>query len=151
MDVGGIRARLLERGWTLSVAESLTGGLLANRFAAAEGASEWFRGAVVAYASEVKHGLLEVPDGPVVSEVAARTMAATVARLLGAAVGVSTTGVGGPDPQEGQPPGTVWIGVSVDGLTAARRLNLEGDPESICHQSCDAAIDLLGEQLVAAG
>ncbi|MGH3501875.1 MAG: CinA family protein [Nocardioidaceae bacterium] len=85
-----------EQRVTVAVAESLTGGLVASSLAAAPGASRWFRGAVVAYASEVKHELLAVPAGPVASEQAARAMAAAVADLLGADLTLAITGVGGP-------------------------------------------------------
>ena len=96
------------------MAESLTGGLVAARIVAVPGASEWFRGGIVAYASEVKADLLDVPPGPVVSEAAARRRWPTgVRRALGADVGLSTTGVAGPTEQEGQPPGTVWLGMAV--------------------------------------
>jgi nicotinamide-nucleotide amidase len=104
--VGGL---LLARGQTLAVAESLTGGMVASRLVAVPGASEWFRGGVVSYASEVKHEVLGVPEGPVVSEAAAIAMADGVRRLLGADVGLATTGVAGPTEMEGQPPGTVWL------------------------------------------
>lgn len=60
---------------TLGCAESLTAGTLAARLGAAKGSSDWFRGGIVAYSREVKYGLLEVPEGPVVSESAARTIA----------------------------------------------------------------------------
>ena len=86
------------------MAESLTGGLLASRFARAPAASEWFQGGVVAYASSVKFDLLGVPGGSVVSERAATAMVAAAARMFEAAVGLAVTGVGGPERQDGEPP-----------------------------------------------
>jgi nicotinamide-nucleotide amidase len=134
-------------GRTLAVAESLTGGLLASTFARASGASEWFRGGIVAYASAVKYDLLAVPDGPVVSEVSAVTMASAAARLLDADVAVAVTGVGGPDDQDGQPPGTVWAATWPDTLGDAVLLSLSGSPESICEQVCAATTRMLRERL----
>src|SRR5688572_4998019 len=96
-------------GSTVAVAESLTGGMLSSRLARREGASDWFRGGVVAYSRLTKERLLGIGDVPVVSEAAARAMAENVARLLSADLAVAVTGVGGPDPEDGVPPGTVWI------------------------------------------
>src|SRR4029078_1340349 len=106
---------LRDRGLTLATAESVTGGLIASRLTAVPGASEVFRGSVVSYASEVKYEVLGVPVGPVVSDEAAIAMAEGACRVLGADVAVSVTGVAGPDPQEGVPVGTVYLGVCIDG------------------------------------
>jgi PncC family amidohydrolase len=94
---GDLVEGLTRRGWTLAVAESLTGGLLADHFARLPEAGSWFRGGIVAYAEGVKRSLLDIGDAPVVSEGAARAMAETAARLLGAEVAVAVTGVGGPE------------------------------------------------------
>jgi len=102
-----------DRGLTLGVAESLTGGLVGARICDVPGASDVFRGSVVSYASDVKFGLLGVPDGPVVTEDAARAMALGARRVLGADVGIAATGVAGPDPQEGRKPGTVCLAVAI--------------------------------------
>ncbi|HEV7722401.1 MAG TPA: CinA family protein [Iamia sp.] len=125
---------------SLAVAESLTGGLLANAFARADGAAQWFRGGVVAYASEVKHDLLAVPSGPVVSEDAAVAMAEAAARLLHADVAIAVTGVGGPDPQDGQPPGTVWLAVTIGGETRSELHRFDGGPPDVCDQTVVAAL-----------
>ncbi|MEO7427919.1 MAG: competence/damage-inducible protein A, partial [Acidimicrobiales bacterium] len=117
---------LVERGLTMAVAESLTGGLVASRIVAVPGSSEWFRGGVVAYDSQVKQDVLGVPEGPVVSEAAAMAMADGVRRLLGADVGLSTTGVAGPAEQEGQPPGTVWLGLAIGDQVDAVHVRLPG-------------------------
>lgn len=137
---------LQDQDRTIAVAESLTGGLLANAFARSEGASEWFRGGVVAYASEVKHDLLSVRPGPVVAEDAAAEMAESATRLLGADVAVAVTGAGGPDPQEGQPPGTVWMAVTVGGETGTQLHHFDGDPPEVIQKSVVAAL----EQVLAA-
>ena len=145
-------AKLAESsGRTIGTAESLTGGELTARLAAAPNASDWFRGGVVAYNSAVKREVLGVPHGPVVSEPAATAMAVGAARLLSADIAVSTTGVGGPGKQEGQPPGTVWIALSWGGQPAgAWPYQFEGDPPEICRQACDAALERIRERLRAA-
>ena len=102
-------------GLTLGLAESLTGGLASSRLVNVPGASRWFRGSVVSYASEVKFDVLGVPEGPVVSEEAARAMAEGARRVLGSDVGLSITGVAGPDAQDDQPPGTVFVGLARSG------------------------------------
>lgn len=136
-DVADVACR---RGVSVAVAESLTGGLLASALARAEGASEWFHGGVVAYASAVKHELLRVRPGPVVAEAAVVEMARHVAELLGADVGVAVSGVGGPDPQDGEPPGTVWIAVATETATTARLHHFDGDPASVCGATVAAAL-----------
>jgi nicotinamide-nucleotide amidase len=146
-DADLVGAALKHRGRTLAVAESLTGGLLASAFARASGSSEWFRGGIVAYSSEVKYDLLHVPGGPVVSEAAAVAMARGAGRLLEADVAVAVTGVGGPDPQDGEPPGTVWVATWPDRLGDAVLLRLSGSPESICEQVCAETVRMLRERL----
>lgn len=124
-------ALLAERGLTLAVAESVTGGLIGSRITNVPGASRVFRGGVVAYASEVKFDLLDVPEGPVVTEEAAMAMADGVRKLLGADVGLGVTGVAGPDPQDGMPPGTVFFGLAIDDVVEARPVRMPGDRERI--------------------
>ncbi|QYG95396.1 CinA family protein [Iamia sp. SCSIO 61187] len=139
-----------DRTLTVAVAESLTGGLLANALARAEEAGSWFRGGVVAYASEVKHEVLRVRPGPVVAEDAAAEMARHVAATLGADVGVAVTGVGGPDEQDGQPPGTVWMAVSLrPGPTTTHLHRFAGEPADICDATVHAALGHLLEMLTS--
>jgi nicotinamide-nucleotide amidase len=129
---------------TVAVAESLTGGMMASALAAAPGASKWFRGAVVAYASDVKHELLGVPPGPVVSAPAAEAMASGVRRLLDADVAVALTGAGGPDGQDGQPPGTVFFGLSGGGKRQVEHRHFDDrDPGQVCADAVDEALTLL--------
>lgn len=146
-DANLVGAVLKRGGRTLAVAESLTGGLLASAFARASGSSEWFRGGIVAYSSTVKYDLLDVPGGRVVSEAAAGAMARGAGRLLKADIAVAVTGVGGPDPQDGEPPGTVWAATWPDHLGAAVLLRLSGSPESICEQACAQTVRMLRERL----
>ncbi len=142
---------LRAEGLTLGVAESLTGGLVGSRLSNVVGSSEWFRGSVVAYASEVKFDLLGVPEGPVVSEESARAMALGARKVLEADVGISVTGVAGPADQDGQPPGTVFCGVALPGddLGLVRLLKLPGDRERVREFAAISLLDLLRKQLLA--
>ena len=135
-------------GLTLGLAESLTGGLAASRLVNVPGASSWFRGSVVSYASEVKFDVLGVPVGPVVSEDAARAMADGARRVLGSDVGLSITGVAGPAEQDGQPVGTVFVGVARPGHdTEAFGFNVPGDRARVRQYATIAALDLLRRNL----
>jgi nicotinamide-nucleotide amidase len=116
-DASAVLARLAERGWTLAVAEALTGGLVVAEFVAVPGASKVLRGGVVAYATDVKRDVLGV-DADLLAEVGAvdpivaQQMAEGARRVLGADVGIATTGVAGPEPQDGRAVGTVCIAVA---------------------------------------
>jgi PncC family amidohydrolase len=105
----------------------------------------------VTYASAVKRDLLGVHDGPVVSETAAAEMAEGTARLLGADVALAVTGVAGPDEQEGQPVGTVWVGLSVNGKVTTAALWLPGDRERVRQMTVISALDLLRRTLAPTG
>jgi nicotinamide-nucleotide amidase len=143
-------ARLLvERRLTLAVAESVTGGLVAARLTTVPGASGWFKGGVVSYDSDVKHDVLGVPPGPVVSGEAARAMAEGVAKLLGADIGLSLTGVAGPTEQEGRPVGTVWFGLSANGTSDAVEVHLPGDRERVRQFAAISSLDRLRQHLLA--
>ena len=144
-----VAAQLLERGLTLAVAESVTGGLIASRLVGVAGASHWFRGGVVSYASEVKFDLLNVPVGPVVSSSAAEAMAIGVRDLLKADVGLSVTGVAGPEEQDGQPAGTVFVGLSIDDTIQHAALRLPGDRPRVRAYSAISALDVLRRSLDA--
>ncbi|MFI7318946.1 CinA family protein [Streptomyces venezuelae] len=167
----GLVRLLAARGETLAVAESLTGGLVAAEITAVPGASKVFRGSVTAYATELKRDVLGVDGtllderGAVDAEVAWQ-MADGVRRVLGADWGLATTGVAGPEPQDGQPVGTVYVAVAgPDGLVdgpdfesmrgyadggargkvAALRLN--GDRSEIRMESVRSVLTLLLERL----
>ncbi|MEO7722519.1 MAG: nicotinamide-nucleotide amidohydrolase family protein [Pseudolysinimonas sp.] len=142
---GGAASRLIAEltrlGMTIAVAESLTGGLVVAELVSVPGASAVVRGGVVAYATELKSNLLGVDAellaarSPIDPEVA-RQMAEGVRQLLGhdgkpADIGLATTGVAGPDRQDGHPVGEVWLGLAVDGRAEARGLTLGGDRASI--------------------
>jgi nicotinamide-nucleotide amidase len=146
---------LAGRGETLAVAESLTGGMVAAELTSVPGASRVLRGSVTAYATGVKREVLGVDAallearGAVDAEVA-RQMAAGARAVLGADWGIATTGVAGPDPQDGQPVGTVFVAVSAAGgqeKTAALRLN--GSREEIRKESVRSVLELLSGELRA--
>ena len=145
-----VATRLIGRGLTFAVAESLTGGLIASRLVNVPGISSWFRGGVVAYQSQIKFDVLGVPEGPVVTEPAAAAMAEGVARVMGAEVGLGITGVAGPDDQEGVAPGTVFVGLSLPGeSTQTRRLQVPGDRERVRQYGAISALDLVRRSLDA--
>jgi nicotinamide-nucleotide amidase len=146
-EVAAIGRRLADEGLRLAVAESLTGGELSARFATAEGSSDWYRGAVVAYSSDVKRSVLDVPDGPVVSEQAVAAMAEGVATLLEAEVSVAVSGVAGPAPQDDQPPGTVWLAINTAGRTQTRLEHFAGEPEEVVDATLGCATAWLLELL----
>ena len=129
---------------TIGLAESLTGGLAASRLVNVPGASAWFRGSVVSYASEVKFDVLGVPEGPVVSEEAARAMAEGACRVLGSDVGLSITGVAGPQEQDGQPPGTVYAGLARAGHeTEVMAFTVPGDRSRVRQYATISALDFV--------
>jgi nicotinamide-nucleotide amidase len=140
--------RIQARGWMFATAESVTAGLIANTAVQGEGASEWLLGGVVAYATEAKQRVLGVAPGPVVNARTAEQMARGAAALTGADVVVSTTGVGGPDAEEGQPAGTVWVGVNVAGEVTTHLLQLDGDPEDVCTGAAEQALRLVVDRLL---
>ena len=135
---------LRERGLTLGLAESVTGGLAAGRLTGIEGASEVFRGGVVSYATEVKHSLLGVKSNMVVNEEAAIEMAVGACKVLGASVGLALTGVAGPASQEGVKPGTLCVGVCLpDGSTASTTFALPAVRDQMRQLSVISALDFL--------
>jgi nicotinamide-nucleotide amidase len=119
---------LRQKGWTLGLAESLTGGLVGSRVSDAPGSSEIFKGSIVSYASEAKRSVLGVTAEHVVSAESAIQMAEGARRVLGSDVGLAVTGVAGPTEQDGQPVGTVFFGIALPGQEPeALRANLPGD------------------------
>ena len=138
-----VSAALAERGWTIATAESVTGGGVAQRLTSVAGASQWFRGSVIPYATDLKQSLLDVDvaDG-VVNEKAARMMAEGARRLLGADVAVSLTGSAGPEPQE-VATGTIVVGVSTPAGTWARTHQFPGDRERVRTYAATAALQLV--------
>ena len=145
--------KLAAQGLTLATAESLTGGLISKAITDVPGASAVFRGGVVSYQTPVKASLLGVDpelletQGPV-SRSVARAMAEGVRRLLDADLALAVTGVAGPDPDEfGAPVGLVYVALAGDGWCLCQELHLAGTRSIIRELTCQAALELLAEQL----
>lgn len=140
-------------GWTVAVAESLTGGLVTSTLVEVPGASRSLRGAVVAYATDLKASVLGVDPhllasrGAVDRDVAA-AMAIGVRTTLGADVGLATTGIAGPDSQGGHLPGTVHVAVATPGGARVSSAHLPGDRAAVRAAARDLvltfAIEVLG-------
>ena len=139
----------VEQGLTLATAESLTGGLIAQRLTATPGSSRAYRGGVVTYATEVKSLVLGVDPGPSVSEEMVEAMALGACERLGADVSVATTGVAGPDAWEGIPPGTVWIATVVDGVAESQLLRFRTDRMRTQHYTTITVLNALRKRLLA--
>jgi len=148
------------QGVLLAVAESLTAGLVTGTLASVPGASQVLRGGVVAYATDLKASLLGVDvgllaSGGAVQAEVALAMAAGVAERLGCGYGVATTGVAGPDPQDGQPPGTAYVAVTgPSGRRVASRTGataLPGGRAQVRWSTVELALSLLVDQLRATG
>jgi len=143
-----VLALLRERGMTLAVAESVTGGLVTGRLTDVPGASEVLRGGIVAYDPEVKFTELGVPRGPVISPECAEAMARGVREKLGADVGIATTGVAGPSEQEGQPVGLVYVAIALPGHVEAQPVRLPGDRRRIRQFGVISVLNLLRLRLI---
>jgi nicotinamide-nucleotide amidase len=145
---------LAERGLSLGVAESLTGGMIGSRLCDVPGASRGFRGSIVSYAAEVKFDVLDVPEGPVITEAAAIAMARGAREVLGSDVGIAATGVAGPDESEGHPAGTVCVAVVIGdpddgGLEVATTLRLPGRRNQVREFTVISLLGLLRRELLA--
>ncbi|WP_344232099.1 CinA family protein [Kribbella hippodromi] len=142
-----------ERGVTVATAESLTGGMVGAVLTGVPGVSAVYRGGVVVYATDLKAKLAGVPEellaavGPVHPDTAA-ALATGVRVRLGADYGLATTGVAGPDPQAGVSAGTVYVAAAGAGNVQVRKLQLNGDRETIRQASVRAVLEL-GAALVA--
>ncbi|MEV0327294.1 CinA family protein [Micromonospora echinospora] len=152
----GVVHRLSERGETLATVESLTGGSLAASIVEIAGVSGIFRGGLVVYATELKAELAGVPEGlladrgPVDPDVAV-ALAEGGRQRCAADWGLATTGVAGPEPQDGKPVGLVFVAVAGPNGTAVRELDLDGGRDRIRSTAVDEALRLLIERIVAAG
>jgi nicotinamide-nucleotide amidase len=142
-----LHVALQGRNKRVGCAESLTGGELAAWLSSTPGASRTFTGAVVSYAGEVKRDVLGVTAERVVSSDCAEQMAIGVRQLLGVDWALSTTGVAGPDEQEGQAVGTVYVGIASTQRVRSVRLALEGDRVEIRRAVCSAALQLLLQEV----
>ena len=137
-----------EHGYTVAVAESLTGGSLAAALAAADDSSEWFAGGVVAYRTRTKQRVLDVaPDCPVISAECVTTMATSLTDLMEADAVIAISGAGGPAGQEGQPPGTVFIATLVRGRACVGKHHFPGSPEEVLAEARAHALRQLAAQM----
>ncbi|MFD5213803.1 CinA family protein [Microbacterium sp. NPDC058345] len=143
-DVTQLSDLARSRGIRVAVAESLTSGTLAGAVGEGESASEWFAGGITAYMTEVKERVLGLRPGtdPCSAE-CAEQLARGARELFDVDLAVSTTGVGGPDPQDGHPPGTVYLGWATRSATGHRRLDLDGDPDEVLSATIEAAVRML--------
>jgi len=135
---------LTARGETISVAESLTAGGLANALTSASGSSAVFVGGITAYRNEIKSTMLDVDPAiiekhTVVSEEVANEMAEGARKVFGTTWAISTTGAAGPEPLEGHQPGSVWIAIRGP-INQAIQLNLEGEREQVRNGTISTAI-----------
>ncbi|MCA2215254.1 CinA family protein [Jidongwangia harbinensis] len=154
LDVAAAAAvhALVERRETLATAESLTGGLVAATVVEIPGVSAVFRGGLVVYATELKHLLAGVPEGllaergPVDPDVA-EALAAGARERCRTDWGLATTGVAGPEPQDGKPVGLVYVAVAGPGGTAVRELRLGGNRAGVRTGAVTAVLELLVDQL----
>ena len=132
------------RGLRIAVAESLTSGTLAGTIGDGHQASEWFAGAVVAYMVAAKERVLGlVPGTDPCSAACAEQLARGARELFDVDIAVSTTGVGGPEPEGGHPAGTVFLGWATRTATGHRRLDIDGDPDRVLAATVDAAVRML--------
>lgn len=146
-DLVGTAAQ--KHGLTIGTAESLTSGQIAVHLGAAPEAGDWFSGGAVTYTVEAKQKALGVPDVPVVSAECATAMAQGAARLLGADCTIAVTGVGGPDRQEDQPVGTVYIAIRTPSGTDCTKEQFDGDPQEILDATTLRSLEMLGDSLNA--
>ena len=123
---------------------------MSSALAMGEEAAEWYHGCVVSYAPTVKYDVLGVTPGPLVTERCAVEMVTGVAKVLDVDAAVSTTGAGGPGPEEGQPAGTVHVGLYVRGEVSSHRLDLEGDPGEVVEAATEQSLGLLMQAMRAA-
>lgn len=143
-DVGRLSRLALTHELRIAVVESLTSGGLAHAIGAGEEASRWFAGGIVAYMTDVKQHLLKLTTGvdPCSAE-CAEQLAVGGLELFAADVCVSTTGVGGPESEDGHPPGTVYLGWAMQDQHGHEHLQLGGDPDAVLAATVDAAVRLL--------
>jgi nicotinamide-nucleotide amidase len=150
-----VGAMLRERGLTLSLAESCTGGLLAKRLTDESGASDYLNAAFVTYSNAAKRDIIGVQPETIamhgaVSEQCAREMAAGARMTARTSVGVAVTGIAGPGGGSADKPvGTVWIGAALPGSTHARKFIFAGNRSEVRERSAQAALDLLRRLLLA--
>jgi PncC family amidohydrolase len=145
--------KLLQANKKLAIAESLTGGLLSAEITTVVGASKVFQGSITAYQDEVKIKTLKVDAATIsthtsISELVALEMAENVKNLLGAQIGIATTGVAGPDSVHDFSPGLVFVALVEDDHKMCQKLVFKGSRQEIQQQSVEHALQMLNEYLV---
>lgn len=152
VPAAGVVHALVDRRQTVATAESLTGGLIAAALVEVAGVSAAYRGGFVVYATDLKHELAGVPGdllaerGPVDPDVAV-ALARGARERCGADWGLATTGVAGPEPQDGVPVGKVYVAVAGPGVADVRELEIDGGRAAVREGSVTAALSLLMEHL----
>ena len=142
-----------QRHLTISVAESLTGGLVAASLTQIPGASAVFKGGIIAYRDETKEQVLKVDPALItkftsISEPVAQSMATNIREIMNTDIGIATTGVAGPDKSEGFAPGIVFVAISIGDHNICQKLELVGDRTQIRDQSVNAIFKLTLSQVV---
>ena len=145
--------KLGQRHLTISVAESLTGGLVAASLTQIPGASAVFKGGIIAYRDETKEQVLKVDAALItkftsISEPVAQSMATNIREIMNTDIGIATTGVAGPDKSEGFAPGIVFVAISIGDHNICQKLELVGDRTQIRDQSVNAIFKLTLSQVV---
>ena len=148
MKVEQVNKCLREKGLTLGSVESFTGGLFAQSITSVSGASKFYKGGYITYATEEKVNLLLIPQSEVdkygvVSREIAYHMANNARQLLKTDVCVSFTGHAGPDAMEGKPVGEVHIGIATKESAQVYSLLLKGNRNEIQQQAVDFALEKL--------
>lgn len=145
--------KLGQRHLTISVAESLTGGLVAASLTQIPGASAVFKGGIIAYGDEIKQQVLKVDPALItkftsISDPVAQSMATNVREIMNTDIGIATTGVAGPDKSDGFAPGIVFVAISIGDHKICQKLELVGDRTQIRDQSVNEIFKLTLSQLV---
>ena len=145
--------KLGQRHLTISVAESLTGGLVAASLTQIPGASAVFKGGIIAYRDEIKQKVLKVDSALItkftsISEPVAQSMATNIREIMNTDIGIATTGVAGPDKSDGFAPGIVFVAISIGDHKICQKLELVGDRTQIRDQSVNEIFKLTLSQLV---
>ena len=145
--------KLQEKNLTISVAESLTGGLIAASLTEIPGASSVFKGSVTAYSDEIKQNVLHVNEDTItnftsISEQVALEMAINVRKIMKSDIGISTTGVAGPEKSAGFAPGLVFVAISIGDHNMCQKLEITGDRSKIRNQTVQEILQLTLSRLV---
>jgi len=145
--------KLQEKNLTIAVAESLTGGLVAASLTEIPSASKVFKGSITAYSDEIKQNVLNVNEDTItnftsISEQVALEMAINVRKIMKSDIGISTTGVAGPEKSAGFAPGLVFVAISIGDHNMCQKLEITGDRSKIRNQTVQEILQLTLSRLV---